>query len=599
MHVTYNTAKDGTRTYYIIDSIKRDGKRSSETIERLGTTAEIMKRHGTDNPVAWMEARAKELTEKKKAAAEKKVLIPFLPDAAIKMDEQNAFNIGYLFLQQIYHQLRLPSICKRIAKRCAFAYDLDNILSRLVYGRILFPSSKLSCLELSQRLYEQPNFEIQHIYRALSVLAKEMDFVQAELYKNSKEIIKRSDGVLYYDCTNYFFETESEEGLKQYGPSKEHRPTPIVSMGLFMDKSGLPMAFSIMPGNENEQLSLQPLEKKILRDFGKSKFVVCTDGGLSSEANRKFNNWGERCFITTQSLKKMKKPLKDWALDTEGWHLSGSRKTYSIKDMADTPENRAKIFYKQRYIEGYDEERDIEFNQTLIVTFSLKYKMYQRRIRERQIERAMEMANAPSKADRMRPNDARRFVKRTAVTKNGEIASIKAYSLDKAAVEKEERFDGFYAVCTNLDDDPETIVNVNRGRWEIEESFRIIKTEFEARPVYLKRDDRIAAHFLTCFVALLIYRILESRLNAAISRTQANAEARDESKGLQRRYTSTSIIGTLRDMTMTKAGDDGFIPSYRRTELTDALHDLSGFRTDYQFSSRKRMQGFCRRSKGL
>ena len=185
------------------------------------------------------------------------------------------------------------------------------------------------------------------------------------------------------------------------------------------------------------------------------------------------------------------------------------------------------------------------------------------------------------------------------MTKDGEIASVKAYSLDKAAIEKEERFDGFYAVCTNLDDDPETIVNVNRGRWEIEESFRIIKTEFEARPVYLKRDDRIAAHFLTCFVALLIYRILESRLNAAVSKTQANAEARDESKGLQRRYTSTSIIGTLRDMTMTKAGNDGFTPSYRRTELTDALHDLSGFRTDYQFSSRKRMQGFCRRSKGL
>lgn len=591
MHVTHNKAKNGTKTYYIIDSIKRDGKRSSETIERLGTEEEIRERHHTDNPIAWMEARARELTEQKKAASGRKVLVPFLPEMTIELGEQNSFNIGYLFLQQIYYQLRIPSICKRIAKRNAFAYDLDAVLSRLVYGRILFPSSKRSCLELSPKLYEQPQFEIQHVYRALSVLAKEMDFMQAELYKNSKEVARRSDGVLYYDCTNYFFETESEEGLKQYGCSKEHRPSPIVGMGLFMDRSGLPLAFSLMPGNQNEQLSLQPLEKKIMRDFGMSKFVVCTDSGLSSEANRKFNNWGNRCFITTQSIKKMKKSLRDWALDTEDWHLPGSKGTHSIKDLEDTPENRSKIFYKQRYVEGYDEERDIEFNQTLIVTFSLKYRLYQRRVREGQIERAMEIASTPSKADRSRPNDARRFVKKTAVTKDGEIASMKAYSLDRAAIEKEERFDGFYAVCTNLDDDPEIIVDVNRGRWEIEESFRIMKTDFEARPVYLKRDDRIAAHFLTCFIALLIYRILEMRLNEGC--------ANETGTKLHRRYTSTSIIRTLREMDMTRIGNEGYIPSYRRTELTDAIHEISGFRTDFQLSTPKSMQGFCRRSKGL
>ena len=287
----------------------------------------------------------------------------------------------------------------------------------------------------------------------------------------------------------------------------------------------------------------------------------------------------------------MKKSLRDWALDTEGWHLPGSKGTHSIKDLEDTPENRSKIFYKQRYVEGYDEERDIEFNQTLIVTFSLKYRLYQRRVREGQIERAIEMVNTPSKADRTRPNDARRFVKKTDVTKDGEIASIKAYSLDHAAIEKEERFDGFYAVCTNLDDDPEIIVDVNRGRWEIEESFRIMKTDFEARPVYLKRDDRIAAHFLTCFIALLIYRILEMRLNEGCTNEPGTK--------LHRRYTSTSIIRTLREMDMTRIGNEGYIPSYRRTELTDAIHKISGFRTDFQLSTQKSMQGFCRRSKGL
>jgi len=592
MHITHNTTKDGIKTYYVIDSIKRNGKRSSQTIERLGTEEEIRKLHPDVNPMDWMLARANELTEQKKAASGRKVMVQFQPDTTIEINQQNKCNIGYLFLQQIYFQLRLPSICKRIAKRHAFSYDLDAVLSRLVYGRILFPSSKRSCMELSSRLYEQPSFQLQHIYRSLSVLAEEMDTVQAELYKNSRDIIKRSDGVLYYDCTNYFFETEEAEGLKQFGYSKEHRPNPIVSMGLFMDRSGLPLAFTINQGNENEQLSLLPLEKQIIRDFGKSKFVVCTDSGLSSAENRKFNNWGERAFITTQSIKKLNASLRQWALDTEGWHLPGSKDIFSIKDLEDTPENRTKIFYKQKYIEGYDEGRDIEFNQTLMVTFSLKYKMYQRHIREGQIERALKLTKNPSKAERKQPNDARRFIKKTAVTKDGEIASIREYVLDKAAIEREEQFDGFYAVCTNLDDDPEVIVNVNRGRWEIEESFRIMKTEFEARPVYLKRDDRIKAHFLTCYISLLIYRILELRLNED-SRAEASSHA------LHRKYTSSHIISTLRDMYMTKIGNDGYIPSYTRTELTDILHEQAGFRTDFQLISPKRMQGLCRRSKGL
>jgi transposase len=426
---------------------------------------------------------------------------------------------------------------------------------------------------------EQPNFNLHQIYRALSVLAEHSDMIQSELYQRSKKMIKRSTGVLFYDCTNYFFEVEHESGLKQYGPSKEHRPTPIVQMGLFMDKSGIPLAFCINPGNQNEQLSLKPLEQQIMRDFELSKFVVCTDAGLSSAANRRFNNYGERSFITTQSIKTLKRPLKEWCLEPAGWHLEGSSKTYDISKIEDTPENRKKIFYKQRIIEGYDEERDITFDQTLIVTYSLKYKMYQQTVRNRQIERAEKYLKHPYSVDKHSQNDAKRFIRKTSVTSDGEIAGKAVYELNEAAIEKEAGYDGFYAVCTNLDDDPSDIAKINHDRWEIEESFRIMKSEFEARPVYLQRDDRISAHFLTCFISLMIYRILEKQLNEE--------------------FTCEDIITTLRNMDMREVNDYGYIPNYTRTALTDALHENAGFRTDYELITPKSMSGIIRRSKGL
>lgn len=566
------------KSFYAIKSVRRNGKNSSEIVEKLGTEKFIKETYGVDDAEAWARAYVEKLNEEEKNKNHK-VLIPFSTDVRIPAGTQRSFNVGYFFLQKLYYQLGLPNICKKIQKKHSFEYDLDSILSRLVYGRILYPSSKLSCMEQSKTLVEQPNFELHHIYRALSVLAEDSDFIQAQLYKNSKKVIKRSTGVLYYDCTNFFFELEQESGLKQYGVSKEHRPNPIVQMGLFMDKSGIPLAFCINEGNQNEQLSLNPLERQIMRDFELSKFVVCTDAGLSSAANRKFNNYGERSFITTQSIKKLKNELKTWALDTKGWSVEGSDSTFDISELEDTPENQKKTFYKQTMIEGWDEERDIAFDQNLIVTYSLKYKSYQEKIRNRQIEQAKKLLTNPSSLDKHTQNDVKRFVKRTSVTNDGEIASKKVYELNEDAIREEAKYDGFYAVCTNLDDDPWDIAKINHNRWEIEESFRIMKSEFEARPVYLHRDDRIKAHFLTCFIALLIYRILEKQLGE--------------------KYTCEELIETLRKMNMTSLGKDGYIPSYTRTETTDALHDNAGFHTDYELTPPKSMAGIIRRSKGL
>ena len=494
MRLTTNKTSKGI-TYYIIRSVRRDGKRSSEVVERLGTEQEICEKYHCTDAAVWAKEHLDELN---KAEAEKqtKVLVPLHTNVWIPLNEPNSYNIGYLFLQKIYYDLMLPNICRKIAKEHAFSYDLDSILSRLVYGRILSPSSKLSCYEQSADLLEPSAFELHQIYRALSVIAEESDLIQAELYENSKRLVKRQTGILYYDCTNYFFETEYQEGLKQYGPSKEHRPNPIVEMGLFMDYSGIPLAFCIHPGNTNEQTTLIPLEEQIMKDFSLARFIVCTDAGLSSEANRKFNNFGGRCFITTQSIKKLKKTEREWCLEPTGWHLKGSQEVYDIRKLEETGEDRKKIFYKQLFVEGNDGKRDIDFDQTLIVTYSLKYRDYQRQIRSQQIQRALKaIEKDPLRTEKHNQNDFRRFIKKTAVTADGECAEKKIYTIDEDVIRNKAQYDGFYAVYTNLDDDPADIAQMNRGRWEIEESFRIMKTEFEARPVYLKRDDRIKAHF--------------------------------------------------------------------------------------------------------
>ena len=551
---------------YIVKSTYENGKRSSKVVEKLGTYEELLKTH--KDPIAWGKSYAEKLTKEEKELS-REVIIKRTQSKIITKDKQYSFNGGYLFLQDLYHQLGLHKICKEISHNYKFTFNLDSILSRLIYGRILFPSSKLNTFQESKNLLEQPDFELQHIYRALEVIAKETDFIQSELYKNSLSVSKRNKHILYYDCTNYFFEIEQEEGLKQYGFSKENKPNPIVEMGLFMDGDGIPLAFSIHSGNTNEQITLKPLEKKILKDFELSKFIVCTDAGLSSVENRKFNNKNERAFITTQSIKKLKKHLKEWALDSSGWQLPGIKGTYDIrsldKDEKIYEKYKEHTFYKERWI------KENELEQKLIVTYSLKYREYQRKIRNKQLERAVKLVESkPSSIGKKRQNDYKRFISSTNVTKDGEIANETIYSIDDDIIAKEEMYDGFYAVCTNLEDNAETITKINHRRWEIEECFRIMKSEFKARPVYLSRDDRIQAHFTTCFLALTLYRFLE--------------------KKLEEKFTSHTIITGLRDMNFYSIPTEGYIPTYTRTDFTDALHDAFGFRTDYQIVSKKQMK---------
>ncbi len=551
------------QSLYVIKSFYKNGSRTSKIIEKLGTYEGLLKKLDGQDPIEWAKKYVDKLNQKEKEE-KREVLVKYSPTKQISKDEQYLFNGSYLFLQQIYYELGLNKICKKISDKHKFTYNLDSILSRLIYGRIIFPASKLATQELSKKFIEQPDFDIQHIYRSLEVLASEADFIQSELYNNSLKLYDRKKGILYYDCTNYFFEIELENGLKQYGVSKEHRPNPIVQMGLFMDSDGIPLAFCINNGNTNEQVTLRPLEEKIISDFNLSKFVVCTDAGLASTANRKFNNTKNRSFITTQSVKKLRKHLKEWSLDPSGWRLSENSNSYNLNEL-DEKKDLKKIFFKERWI------KEDGLEQKLIVTFSLKYKNYQSSIRNRQVERAQNAIDKnPTKLKKCNANDYKRFITKSHCTQDGEVADKEILGIDTTLIDQEAAFDGFYAVCTNLEDEASAIIKINQKRWEIEECFRIMKTEFKARPVYLQRDDRIKAHFTTCFISLMIYRLLE--------------------KKLEEKYTCSEIISGLRDMNFYEIKSEGYIPTYTRTDLTDDLHEKFGFRTDYQILNIKQMK---------
>lgn len=582
MRLSVSKSKNST-SLYIIESTYEKGKHSSRIVEKLGTMTELQKKLEGQDPMKWAKKYVEELNQKEKQN-QREIAVRYSPIKKIPLDKKRLYNGGYLFLQKLYYRLAIPNLCKMISNQYKFTFDLNSILSRLIYGRIIFPSSKAALLPLSEDFLEPPHFQLQHIYRALEVIAKEMNVIQSELYRNSLKISKRNTGILYYDCTNFFFEIEQEEGLKQYGFGKDHKPNPIVGMGLFMDGDGIPLAFSIYEGNKNEQVTLQPLEKKILSDFPLSRMIVCTDAGLASTANRKFNDQKERAFITTQSIKKLKQHLKEWSLDTTGWHcpeksrIVGGKKYVSSKpalyDLTTLDEENDKeyTFYKERWIK----EDGIE--QKLIVTYSLKYQCYQRKIRNKQIERAQKLMDTnPSNYKKVNQNDYKRLITKTNLTPNGEVADKELYQINDDLIRKEEQYDGFYAVCTNLEESAKTIIKINRQRWEIEECFRIMKSEFKARPTFLSRDDRIKAHFTTCFMSLILYRFLEKEIHAE--------------------YTYHEIIDALRNYNFYKVEGEGYIPVYTRTKLTDDLHNAFGFYTDYEIMNKRQMKKIFRDTK--
>ena len=576
MRVTTTKSKFSESFYINYAYIDKNGKSTSKIFKKLGTLNELKEKLGTDDRdevMKWAREQARIATEQHKAESET-VLVPLSPKSLINLNERRSFNCGYLFLQKICSDLRIDNICRNIKGRHKFKYDIQAIITDLVYARILNPSSKKSSYSYCQSLLEPPKYSLDNVYDALQILADESDYIQSDLYKNSNFLHTRNKSVLYYDCTNFFFEIEQEDELRKYGKSKEHRPSPIVELGLFMDADGFPLAFDIYPGNQNEQTTLKPLEQKVIRDFECSKFIFCSDSGLGSKSNRQFNDLGDRSYVITQSLKKMKTEDREIALNPVQYRKLGCDKFIDLSELdLNDPEVFNTVYYKEIPVANGSLE------ETVIVTFSPKYRDYQRKIREGQIERARKMITSDGKIkkNRKNPNDPGRFIETVHVTSDAEVAENIIATLNTEAIAEEEKYDGFYAVITDIEDDPAQIIAINKRRWQIEECFRIMKTEFRSRPVYVSTEKAIKAHFLTCFIALLVYRILENQLN--------------------NKYTVTEIVNTLSEMKLTDIGEMGYIPSYTRTALTDALHENAGFRTDTQIVKKSKLRSIIKSTK--
>ena len=569
MRLKTSKSKNATLYYIIKDYTNITGKRSTKIFEKLGNQYQVEKRFGKNDTINKIREYINELNEEDKETLLKQ---EFNPNKRISPRVKKQFNIGFLFLEKLYSQLNIKDICDSISNKYKFQFDLNEILSYLVYARIIYPSSKLKTFKQCQNFIEQPKFKLHDEYRALSYIAENMDFIQEQLFNNSKKVIKRNSNVVYYDCTNYFFDIDNEDDLRKYGISKEHRPNPIVGMGLFMDGDGLPLSCNIYPGNQNEQKTLIPEETKIVNNFklDSTKMILCTDAGLSSDEIKKFNIKDNRGFVITQSLKKLKGEYKNQVFDKSGWRISNDlKKIYNLETIENDDSLREKYYETLFYKIIQTETKSVK--QDLIITFCFKYFDYNRNIRNNQIERAkksIETNNVTRKGKNQ--NDYRRFIDSLNSTDNGEIAENTTYSINQALINEESKYDGYYALTTNLIGDISEIFKIVKGRWEIEESFRIMKSDFLARPVNLSREDRIKAHFMTCFISLFIYRLLEKKLDY--------------------KYTTSQILDTIRNMNMFEQKGLGFEPIYERTNITDDLHDLFKFNTDLEIVSYKKMK---------
>ena len=515
------SGKDDAILYYAV-SIRKGKKTTSKNVRRIGRLSELKKEY-TD-PIAHFRAEAKRLTDEGRSESSFEIPANLMLDPMKK----RRVMLGYIFPQSVYYSLGLDMVMRGIRNESKATYDFNRIMRDLIIGRVLSPLSKSSTYEKAFSFPEPPDYDLQHVYRSLSLMAKNFDLIEEKAFKGMKKYADVDTSVTYYDCTNFYFEIEEEDGFRTYGKSKENRPNPIVQMGLFLDRNGLPISMCINPGKTNEQKTMIPLEKLMKERFGIEKFVVCADCGLSGKRNLRFNSTENHGFVVTKSLKRVSEDVRARLMGDGGWKRFGdaSGRLYSLKEIREDANLRDVIFYHdERFAMGSD-----GFEERIVTTYCGRLREYQRSVRERQLQRAMELVRQGKIRKGVNQNDVRRFIVVDSVTENGEVAEKKVFSIDRERFEEESEYDGFYAVTTDLDDDPGEIIRINRGRWEIEESFRIMKSDFDGRPVFVSREDRIRAHFLTCYLAFMIFRIIEQKLN----------------KG-DVRYTDPEILRTLRD----------------------------------------------------
>jgi hypothetical protein len=607
----YYDKKSPNPTYFIQQGIRNGKKTTTKNVKRIGRHLDLLAI--VPDPLAYAKQQVEEFNKEYK---EGKVDLSIKFDFNEKLVATNdiasgstALNIGYFALQHIYHGLKLGDFFRDAQSKTKVAFDCDTINRFLTFARVLDPDSKLGTFEKLGTYYEQPSFGYQHILRFMDILEKNYDGYLEHLFQSSGSIVKRDTSVCYFDCTNYYFEMEHEDGeyidevtgevlkgLRKYGPSKDHKPNPLVQMGLFMDGNGIPISMCIDSGSDNEQQCAIPLEKKIVSMFRGRKFIYCADAGLGSLNIRKYNSMGGRAFIVTQSIKKLSGPLQEAAFNDCGYRMLSSNAPATIENMKNfdrfDKENRG--MYDDKVYKTIDAGKAIDLGlyeekvckngsarrikskallpQKIIIAFSRKSMEYQRYIRNAQIERAKKILACKNVDDvKKGPNDVTRFIKRTSTGKSGEKASGH-YEINQDVIDKEEKYDGYYAVATNLDDDVAEILSISENRYKIEDCFRVLKTNFEARPVFHRGRKRIIAHFMICYTALLIYRLLENKLNQYGTH-----------------FTTDNILDTLRNMNVVNIKDSLYVAAYKASHVCTSLNGLFGLGLDKKYYQPKEL----------
>lgn len=598
--------------YYVQQGFRNGKKTTTKNVERIGKHSELLK--VTDDPLAYAKERIAKLNDemKKNNKVTMEVKIDFnekIKSSSDIVSSSNGLNIGYFILQKIYHDLDISSFFKKVTVNSKITYDPNLINRFLTYARILEPDSKLGTYDHLYKYYELPEFNYVHILRTMDILEENYDEYISHLFNYSNRIVPRDTSVCYFDCTNYYFETECDDedyvdevtgeiikGLRKYGPSKDHKPNPLVEMGLFMDTHGIPISMCINSGSDNEQICAIPLEQKLIKMLDGKKFIYCADAGLGSLNIRKFNSMGGRSFIITQSIKKLSNTLKEAVFNDYDYRLLSTDepitikklKSFDKKDKINLPlytDKAYKIIEADRAIDlGLYEEKVLKngktrkvkskalLTQKIIITFSRKVMEYQRYIRNRQIERAKKLLkNMDPDSYKKGPNDVTRFIKRVSSSKSGDKGTD-LYIIDQSVIDEEEKYDGYYAVATNLEDDAKSIIEISSNRYKIEDCFRVLKTNFSAHPVFHEKRERIIAHFMRCYTALLIYRLLETKLDAYGTH-----------------FTIDNIIETLKNMEVTNTQDMYYQSLYNGSQVLTALNAVFGLGLDKKYYQPKEL----------
>ena len=505
------SSKTGRTQLSIVHGFRdKEGKTRQKTIQTLGYLDELKKEY--DDPVAHFKKITKELdqTRKKENSA---IHLSIHPQSSLPVGTDNRKNFGHVAFSYLYHELELDYFINNRRRYTKAEYNHNAIFKLLIYSRLLKPSSKKKAFEHRNLFFDKMDFSLENVYRALTFFNKHKDEMLLSLHKRVSTLYGRDTSLVYYDVTNYYFEIDKQDDMRRKGVSKEHRPDPIIQMGLFMDTDGIPLTYGLYPGNMLDKQTLIPMIRKIRKDYEIGRIIIVGDKGMMAGNNIRQILLDKNGYVLSYSIRGANAAFKEYVLEEDGYRIGSEG--FKIK---------SRIYPREITVSTLkDKKQKVRIQEKQVIFFSQKYADKAKADREGALRKAKHLISSPSAYNRSTTHGAAKYVKNlTFSTDSGEVLQDAKHILffDNERLSEEEKYDGYYAIVTSeVDTEDEKIIEMYRGLWKIEESFRIIKSDLKTRPVYVSSKDHIEAHFLTCFVALVLARLMEKKLDRKYSVT--------------------------------------------------------------------------------